>query len=163
MQYIIYYPLYKLLKKYLSIKVWQILQKELQIWNATLITGVTCFNIEIIKKEIWEVKKNVTTLKMETFSAYEHEIPILSSYTERGKRKWKGNLPWSQLRFIKASQNTCILKPLSDAHNDVPGSEAILRPLSSPYYIQARHVTSTYESRYFCLRDFKNTEMKYQM
>lgn len=26
MQYIIYYPLYKLLKKYLSIKVWQIFQ-----------------------------------------------------------------------------------------------------------------------------------------
>lgn len=89
MQYIIYYPLYKLLKKYLSIKVWQILQKELQIWNATLITGVVCFNNEIIKKEIWEVKKpnNVTTLKMETFSAYEHEIPILSSYTERGSER----------------------------------------------------------------------------
>lgn len=102
MQYIIYYPLYKLLKKYLSIKVWQILQKELQIWNATLITGVTCFNIEIIKKEIWEVKKkNVTTLKMETFSAYEHEIPILSSYTER-KEEVKGKSPLITAQIYKS-------------------------------------------------------------
>lgn len=67
-------------------------------------------------------KKNVTTLKMEIFSAYEHEIPILSSYTER-KEEVKGKSPWSQLRFIKASQNICILKPVSDAHNNVPGSD----------------------------------------
>lgn len=123
MQYIIYYPLYKLLKKYLSIKVWQILQKELQIWNATLITGVTCFNIEIRKKEIWEVKKNMLPhWKWKSFQPMNMKY-LFWVLTLRGKRKWKGNLPWSQLRLIKASQNTCILKPLSDAHNNVHGSD----------------------------------------
>lgn len=68
----------------------------------TLITRVVCFNNEIIKKEVWEVKKNVTTLKMDNFSAYEHETPTLSSYTER-KEEVKGKPPLITAQICQSS------------------------------------------------------------
>lgn len=99
---------------------------------------------------------------MEIFSAYEHETPILSSYTER-KEEVKGKSPLITAQIDKSSPEHQYSKTIKWCSQTMSLVLIILRPLRSPYYIQARHVTSTCESRYFCLRDFKNTELKYQL
>lgn len=105
MQYINYYPLYKLLKKYKSMAN---LSMQLKTWNVTLITGVLSVPFFKRNNTNWEKKYPTENANLSSLWLWN----TCSEFSLWLQREISLDHTSSQLLL-----NTCDLKPLSGADN----------------------------------------------